>query len=121
MSRPTSPTLRLARYGFTDVAAAARLLGPAPDGLGLLDEAEPGPVLTALGGAADPDLALRQLHRVAEASARAGAADPVAAMRADADLAASLSAVLGASIPLGDDMVADPGRWEAPARALVLR
>ena len=64
MSRPTSARLRLARYGFTDVVAAAKLLGPAPDGLGLWDDAELAPtdaaagdVLTALGSSADPYLA----------------------------------------------------------------
>jgi len=82
MTRPASPRLRLARFGFTDSVAAAKLLGSAPDGLGLWDEAESAPthpdagaVLTALGDSADPDLALRQLHRVDEAARRASSAD----------------------------------------------
>src|SRR4051794_356385 len=98
-------SLRLARYGFTDVGAAAALPGPAPEGLALWDEAEQAPagpgdgdVLSALGAAADPYLALRQLHRVVEAARQAGIEDPIGAMRGDAALAAALAAVLGASI-----------------------
>ncbi len=121
MSRPTSARLRLARYGFTDVVAAAKLLGPEPDGLGLWDDGELAPtdaaageVLNALGASADPYLALRQLHRVEESARRiAPDAGPLAAMRSDAGVRAALSAVLGASITLGDDLVADPTRWKA--------
>ena len=121
MSRPTSARLRLARYGFTDVAGAAKLLGPEPDGLGLWDDVDSAPidaaagdVLTALGSSADPYLAVRQLHRVEEAARRiAPDAGPLAAMRSDAGVRSALAAVLGASITLGDDLVADPTRWHA--------
>jgi glutamate-ammonia-ligase adenylyltransferase len=78
MSRPL--TGRLARFGFTDTVTAARLLGPTPAGLGLWDDKEQAPadpdgaeVLAAIAASADPDLALRQLHRIAEAAARANA------------------------------------------------
>ena len=78
MTRPTRG--RLARYGFGTAegngdARAADLLGP--DGLGVWrpDEQEPtgeaaAELLTALSRAADPDLALRQLHRLVEAERR---------------------------------------------------
>ncbi|MEV1333098.1 bifunctional [glutamine synthetase] adenylyltransferase/[glutamine synthetase]-adenylyl-L-tyrosine phosphorylase [Micromonospora costi] len=87
MSRPTSAPGRLARYGFGTAegdggARAADLLGP--DGLDLWrpDRQEPvderaAELLTALSRAADPDLALRQLHRIVEAEHRArGTATP---------------------------------------------
>jgi glutamate-ammonia-ligase adenylyltransferase len=113
MSRPT--TGRLARYGFTDVVTAAGRLGSPPGGLGLWDDAEQQPVdadagevLAALADSAEPDLALRQLHRIFES-------DPtvIAAMRTDRVMRAGLAAVLGASMALGDDLAAHPGRWRA--------
>ncbi|GAB3811963.1 hypothetical protein GCM10027605_52910 [Micromonospora zhanjiangensis] len=91
MSRPTSAQARLARYGFglsdgertgrpDGSAGAADLLGP--DGLGLwrLQTQEPvdepaADLLTALSRAADPDLALRQLHRIVEAERRLAGVD----------------------------------------------
>jgi glutamate-ammonia-ligase adenylyltransferase len=112
--------LRLARYGFTDAVAAARLLGPGPVGLGLWDEAEhvplspeAGDVIVALGEAADPDLALRQLHRVEERARLSTADAPLAAMLAGQAVRSALAAVLGASVALGDDLAADPLRWTA--------
>ncbi|MGK5523025.1 bifunctional [glutamine synthetase] adenylyltransferase/[glutamine synthetase]-adenylyl-L-tyrosine phosphorylase [Micromonospora sp. URMC 107] len=83
MSRPVRAAGRLARYGFgTDGGAgatrAADLLGP--DGLRLWrpDVQEPtddraAELLAGLSRAADPDLALRQLHRIVEAERRAAA------------------------------------------------
>jgi len=63
MSRPTSATGRLARFGFTDAVAAAKLLGAPPAGLGLWHDGDQRPVddsaadvLAALAAAADPDL-----------------------------------------------------------------
>ncbi len=66
MTRPT----RLARYGFADNGTrVADLLGPT--GLRLWDAEGQGPVSTdaaelirAMSRAADPNLALRQLHRI---------------------------------------------------------
>src|SRR5262245_13110875 len=65
MNRSTSPPGRLARFGFTDTAAAGILLGPEPKGLGLWDDGEQRPVdagagdvLQAMAGCANPDLAL---------------------------------------------------------------
>ncbi|MEU5944544.1 bifunctional [glutamine synthetase] adenylyltransferase/[glutamine synthetase]-adenylyl-L-tyrosine phosphorylase [Micromonospora sp. NPDC047465] len=128
MSRPTSAAGRLARYGFGIVGGdgatrAADLLGP--DGLGLWrpDVQEPtddraAELLAALSRAADPDLALRQLHRIVEAERRA--AGPAAAGSAllealadDPGLRHRLLAVLGASSALGDHLVANPDQWPA--------
>ena len=109
--RPTSTPARLARYGFADPTRAAMLLA-SPE-LGLWDEAGQRPadgggaeVLDALAGAADPDLALRQLHRLAEASVRAGLALDLRDCR-------RLIAVLGASATLGDHLVANPAEAAA--------
>ncbi|PZG02124.1 bifunctional [glutamine synthetase] adenylyltransferase/[glutamine synthetase]-adenylyl-L-tyrosine phosphorylase [Micromonospora deserti] len=142
MSRPTSAAGRLARYGFgladdDGAVRAADLLGP--DGLGLWRPAEQEPaderaqeLLSALSRAADPDLALRQLHRLVEAERRAagaggsgptgpastGAAGGMAAgsvllgaLRDDPGLRRRLIAVLGASSALGDHLVANPDQW----------
>ncbi|HEU5109994.1 MAG TPA: bifunctional [glutamine synthetase] adenylyltransferase/[glutamine synthetase]-adenylyl-L-tyrosine phosphorylase, partial [Micromonosporaceae bacterium] len=124
MARPTSSQSRLARYGFGLTAArdgtarAAELLGP--DGLGLWnpEAQEPtddgaGQLLSGLSRAADPDLALRQLHRMVEIEARDGLPPErlVDALRADAGLRRRLFAVLGASSALGDHLAANPGAW----------
>jgi glutamate-ammonia-ligase adenylyltransferase len=132
--------LRLARYGFADPGRAAALLG-AGDGLGLWDEAAQAPVdqaagavLDALAQSADPDLALLQLHRLAEAEHRAaagggagggadttgphgttGGTEVVAAIRTDPGLRGRLVALLGVSATLGDYLVAAPGEWRALA------
>ncbi|MEV1289291.1 bifunctional [glutamine synthetase] adenylyltransferase/[glutamine synthetase]-adenylyl-L-tyrosine phosphorylase [Micromonospora sp. NPDC049679] len=124
MTRPTGSSARLARYGF-DIANGARtaeMLGP--DGLGLwnIETREPVDgcaveVLTTLSRAADPDLALRQLHRLVEAERRAGVDGSVLmiALCADAGLRRRLIAVLGASSALGDHLVANPDQWAALA------
>ncbi|WP_405430419.1 bifunctional [glutamine synthetase] adenylyltransferase/[glutamine synthetase]-adenylyl-L-tyrosine phosphorylase [Micromonospora sp. NBC_00617] len=128
MSRPTRAPGRLARYGFGVAdgdggARAADLLGP--DGLGLWQPVEQEPVdetatelLAALSRAADPDLALRQLHRIVEAERRiSGDGAPggsgarsslIAELHADPGLRRRLIAVLGASSALGDHLVANP-------------
>ena len=123
MNRPSSPRGRLARYGFGDVARAAALLGP--DGLGLWDPdtqelagESADELVGALSRAADPDLALRQLHRLAEFARRdrAGAdKELLAALEEDAGLQRRLVAVLGASSALGDHVIANPGTWRALA------
>ncbi|MDI5937946.1 bifunctional [glutamine synthetase] adenylyltransferase/[glutamine synthetase]-adenylyl-L-tyrosine phosphorylase [Micromonospora sp. DH15] len=143
MSRPARG--RLARYGFgtDDGSRAADLLGPA--GLDLWHPQEQEPVddraaelLAALSRAADPDLALRQLHRLVEAARRStgGAATPATngsgaggagdraagsavldALHADPGLRRRLVAVLGASSALGDHLVANPHQWPVLATA----
>ncbi|MEV1146715.1 bifunctional [glutamine synthetase] adenylyltransferase/[glutamine synthetase]-adenylyl-L-tyrosine phosphorylase, partial [Micromonospora sp. NPDC049799] len=126
MSRPTRGPGRLARYGFGGAegdggSRAADLLGP--DGLGLWrpDEQEPtderaGELLSSLSRAADPDLALRQLHRIVEAERRAdpnGGPTLLDALHDDPGLRRRLFAVLGASSALGDHLVANPDQWPA--------
>ncbi|GID93483.1 bifunctional [glutamine synthetase] adenylyltransferase/[glutamine synthetase]-adenylyl-L-tyrosine phosphorylase [Amorphoplanes digitatis] len=137
MTRPS----RLARYGFADNGTrAADLLGPG--GLRLWDAEAQGPVGTdagelihALSLAADPNLALRQLHRLIDAVARAArradggpvtgpgeeiaespAADAVlASLYGDPGLRRRLIAVLGASSALGDHLVANHDEWRVLA------
>ncbi|MEU7847411.1 bifunctional [glutamine synthetase] adenylyltransferase/[glutamine synthetase]-adenylyl-L-tyrosine phosphorylase [Micromonospora parva] len=132
MGRPTRATGRLARYGFGTAegdggARAADLLGP--EGLRLWQPAEQEPVdeaaaelLAALSRAADPDLALRQLHRIVEAESRiadstatAGSVESslLADLHNDPGLRRRLVAVLGASSALGDHLVAHPEHYQA--------
>ncbi|MBL7256399.1 bifunctional [glutamine synthetase] adenylyltransferase/[glutamine synthetase]-adenylyl-L-tyrosine phosphorylase [Paractinoplanes lichenicola] len=137
MTRPS----RLARYGFADNGLrVADLLGPT--GLRLWDpeaQAPVGPeaaeVLNSLSRAADPNLALRQLHRLVDAAGRAAArgnGGPVTgpggeivtndatealigALAQDPGLRRRLVAVLGASSALGDHLVANPADWQVLA------
>ncbi|GIE30074.1 glutamate-ammonia-ligase adenylyltransferase [Actinoplanes italicus] len=119
MTRPT----RLARYGFADNGARATdLLGPG--GLRLWDTEAQAPVderaaslLEALSKAADPNLALRQLHRVVESAERSGkkAEELLGEMSEDHGLRRRLVAVLGASSALGDHLVANPEEWRTLA------
>ena len=137
MTRPS----RLARYGFADNGTrAADLLGPG--GLRLWDaetqapvDADAGELIHALSRAAYPTLALRQLHRMVDAVARAAqrvsggpvtgpaedivdspAADAVLhALYTDAGLRRRLIAVLGASSALGDHLVANHDQWRVLA------
>ncbi|WP_229072330.1 bifunctional [glutamine synthetase] adenylyltransferase/[glutamine synthetase]-adenylyl-L-tyrosine phosphorylase [Actinoplanes sp. DH11] len=137
MTRPS----RLARYGFADNGSRATdLLGA--DGLRLWDtgtHAPAGPaaagLLDALSKTADPNLALRQLHRLADSAGRAAersgggrVAGPGGALvhnKATAELLGELDrdpglrrrllAVLGASSALGDHLVANPDEWRTLA------
>ncbi|MFC0004307.1 bifunctional [glutamine synthetase] adenylyltransferase/[glutamine synthetase]-adenylyl-L-tyrosine phosphorylase [Micromonospora siamensis] len=118
MTRPARG--RLARYGFAEGdggVRAADLLGP--DGLALWRAQEQEPageraaeLLAALSRAADPDLALRQLHRLVEAERRdTGGSTVLDALHDDPGLRRRLVAVLGASSALGDHLVANPEQW----------
>ncbi|KUL42321.1 bifunctional [glutamine synthetase] adenylyltransferase/[glutamine synthetase]-adenylyl-L-tyrosine phosphorylase [Actinoplanes awajinensis] len=136
MTRPT----RLARYGFADNGAkAADLLGE--NGLRLWDaghgpvSADAAELIHALSRAADPNLALRQFHRlvdsVSRAAERAGGARPtgpagdIVANAATVELTEELFrdhglrrrlvAVLGASSTLGDHLVANEQEWRTLA------
>jgi glutamate-ammonia-ligase adenylyltransferase len=132
---------RLARFGFADNGArAVDLLGPS--GLRLWDieaqepvDADAAELIQALSHAADPNLALRQLHRMIESAGRAavrGNGGPVTgpggdiadndathavveALYRDAGLRRRLIAVLGASSALGDHLVANPDQWRVLA------
>src|SRR6266540_2261786 len=122
LSRPTTGIGRLARYGFADSARAVELLGPG--GLGLWDDVAQAPVddraaalLGALAETADPDLAVRQLHRLVEAHGRdaqrrhAQRPDVLGRVLAEPGLRRRLVALLGVSLTLGDYLVAHPGEW----------
>ncbi|MPZ25225.1 MAG: bifunctional [glutamine synthetase] adenylyltransferase/[glutamine synthetase]-adenylyl-L-tyrosine phosphorylase [Micromonosporaceae bacterium] len=61
-----------------------------------------------VAGAADPELALRQLDRLTEAAGEDPLASPLAA---DPAVRRRLVAVLGASSALGDHLVANPAEW----------
>src|SRR3989442_14770031 len=75
MSRAATAAGTLARYGFADAGRAEALL----QALHLWDGTAPAdpvaePILDALAQAADPDLALRQLHRLAARAPEPGLA-----------------------------------------------
>ncbi len=117
---------RLARYGVADAASAAELLGP--DGLMFWDAERQEPadpaaaaVLDTLARTADPDLALRKLHRLAEADRRRPRGTDGAlpglqlSLRTNPGLRDRLLAVLGASDTLGDHLVTHPAEWRTLA------
>ena len=112
---PTGGVARLARLGFANPERSLVLLGPT--GLRLWDEIALGPtdpgaaaVVSALGRAADPDLALLALARLAEAVGD-GSAALLARLRSSPALRARLIALLGASSALGDHLIAHPADW----------
>jgi [glutamine synthetase] adenylyltransferase / [glutamine synthetase]-adenylyl-L-tyrosine phosphorylase len=121
--RTDTPLGKLARRGFSDARRARELL----DKLGVTDEHDP--LVASLGDAADPDLALHWLCRLAEAL------DPgdqqralMAALTAVPQLRHRLVSVLGASAALGQHLVRHPRQWRdlavkdiAPASPEALR
>ncbi|WP_181781063.1 bifunctional [glutamine synthetase] adenylyltransferase/[glutamine synthetase]-adenylyl-L-tyrosine phosphorylase [Pseudonocardia pini] len=76
-------------------------------------------VMWALARAPDPDLALRQVERLAKAAADWKTVD--GELRTDVGLRGRLFALLGASTALGDHLIAHPDRWsllaDTPDRA----
>ncbi|MFE9253777.1 bifunctional [glutamine synthetase] adenylyltransferase/[glutamine synthetase]-adenylyl-L-tyrosine phosphorylase [Streptomyces sp. NPDC006879] len=107
--RRSSTFTRLLRYGFTDASAAARLLD-----LPELAEVRNDPVLLdALGGTADPDLALLGLVRLVEAQDEAERATLLSTLLGSKPLRDRLLGVLGASEALGDHLARHPGDWHA--------
>ena len=93
----TSLTGWLARMGFADVGRAERQLAELGITVGH-------PLLDALAQAADPDLALAGLARIAERSE--GLSD---ALTQDAAFRTRLTAVLGVSKALADHLARHPG------------
>ncbi|MFF5204832.1 bifunctional [glutamine synthetase] adenylyltransferase/[glutamine synthetase]-adenylyl-L-tyrosine phosphorylase [Streptosporangium sp. NPDC000396] len=92
---------RLARLGFADGARAERLLDElGPEAVGDFD------LLDSLVGAADPDLALVALNRLAERDQSV-----LGALRSDPGLRARLLGVFGVSAALGDHVVRHPEHW----------
>jgi glutamate-ammonia-ligase adenylyltransferase len=77
--------------------------------------ARPGPadaaLLESLAAAADPDLALAALARLADRAGEQDAAELRAALRAEPGLRLRLAAVLGASTALGDHLARHPEDW----------
>jgi glutamate-ammonia-ligase adenylyltransferase len=104
VSTPRGTTLagQLAAMGFADTARAQRLLS---EDLGLDAAGRDADVLAALAAAADPDLALATLARLPHDAAL------WAALRADEDFRARLTAVLGVSAALGGHLARHPGDW----------
>jgi glutamate-ammonia-ligase adenylyltransferase len=108
--RRSSTFTRLLRHGFTDASAAERLL----------DSAELAPLrddpvlLEALGGTADPDLALLGLVRLLEAQPNPGARrELLDTLIAAKPLRDRLLGVLGASTALADHLTRHPDDWQA--------
>ena len=105
--RRSSTFTRLLRHGFTDASAAERLLD-SPELAPLRDD----PVLLeALGGTADPDLALLGLVRLLEAQQSPGARRELL----DTLIAAKplRDRVLGASTAPADHLARHPDDWQA--------
>jgi glutamate-ammonia-ligase adenylyltransferase len=88
--------------GFADTVRAQRLL---TEDLELDAAGRDADVLAALAAAADPDLALASLARLPHDTAL------WAALRADEDFRARLTAVLGVSAALGGHLARHPGDW----------
>ncbi len=93
---------QLAAMGFGDTARARQLLTA---DLGLDPDGADAPLVEALAGAADPDLALAALARMAPDE------ELRAALRADEELRDRLVTVLGVSAALGDHLARQPGDW----------
>ncbi|MEU0215993.1 bifunctional [glutamine synthetase] adenylyltransferase/[glutamine synthetase]-adenylyl-L-tyrosine phosphorylase [Streptomyces sp. NPDC006265] len=108
--RRSSTFTRLLRHGFTDASAAERLLDT-PELAPLRDD----PVLLeALGGTADPDLALLGLVRLLEAQQSPGARrELLDTLIAAKPLRDRLLGVLGASTALADHLARHPDDWQA--------
>jgi [glutamine synthetase] adenylyltransferase / [glutamine synthetase]-adenylyl-L-tyrosine phosphorylase len=118
--RTTTLAGRLTRMGFADPAGAEQLLisdlalDVSPDepaaGPGSGRRGKDEAVLEAIAGAADPDLALRQLARIAGAD-RGGdpdAAEVRAGLRTEPGFRNRLFGVLGVSAGLGDHLARHP-------------
>jgi glutamate-ammonia-ligase adenylyltransferase len=101
---------RLVRAGFVDGDAAARLV----EQLGLARTSD-AHLISAISAVADPDLALRNLMRIAEGLSAAAREEFLAALRQREGLRIRLFAVLGASAALGDWLARRADDWQALA------
>ena len=99
----TSLAGRLARMGLADVPRAERLLAELGVSEGSISAEDEG-LLAALATAADPDLALGSLCRIAERDRAI-----LAEVRGEAGFRERLIAVLGASAALADHLARHPG------------
>ena len=122
VARVESASATFARLGFADPGKAARLAAdPALAGLiDPLDEAFDDGVIEALAHVADPDLeALRARISAApdDDELRKELPALIAALRRPGPARERLLAVLGASIALGDHLVAHPEHWRSVAEA----
>jgi glutamate-ammonia-ligase adenylyltransferase len=102
---------QLARAGFDDADRAAETFAGLGIGAGPDDEG----ILISIASAADPDLALTALARMADAMIATERGEFLAALRQREGLRIRLFAVLGASSALGDSLVRRPGDWRALA------
>ena len=119
-TRRTTLVGRLVRLGFADPARAAQLLtsdlrldldsGERPGTPGAIGaQGRDEPVLAAIAGAADPDLALAGLARIAGVERGDDAADLRATLRSEPGFRQRLIAVLGSSVGLADHLARHPG------------
>ncbi|MFF7193547.1 MULTISPECIES: bifunctional [glutamine synthetase] adenylyltransferase/[glutamine synthetase]-adenylyl-L-tyrosine phosphorylase [unclassified Streptomyces] len=107
--RRSSTFTRLLRHGFTDPAAAERLLE-----LPELSTVRTDPVLLeALGATADPDQALISLVRLTEALDPAERRTLLDTVMTAKPLRDRLLGILGASEALGDHLARHPAHWHA--------
>ena len=97
------------RRAALDYLRRARAIADRLTALDLWDDSGPASdaaaVVSALGRAADPDLALATLTRLADQD------DLMAALRSDAELRRRFTALVGASTALGDHLVRHPEQW----------
>src|SRR5262245_19089543 len=97
---------RLARLGFVDVDAARRRLEAVAGAVVPVDD-----LATAVGGAADPDLAADGLARLAQALPDGELPAFRAALTSPDGTCERLVGVLGASAALGDHLARHPEHW----------
>ena len=110
-ARPDSVRAQLARRGFADPQTATELLQE----LGVEDAGAP--LVASLADAADPDLALRSLSRIAAALDEIARPAFLTALREHTRLRGRLLPVLGASTALGDHLARHPHHWRDLAAA----
>ena len=107
--RRSSTFTRLLRHGFTDPSRAERLLG-LPELAALRDDSV---LMDALGGTADPDLALHGLVRLVEAQADAERQTFTTTLLSAKPFRDRLLGVLGSSEALADHLARHPRDWQA--------